>query len=62
MGGVHVDTDMRVLTAGGAPLPGLYAAGEICSGLNGEDRISGNAILEALCGGMIAGKNVTAGK
>ena len=62
MGGVHVDTDMRVLTAGGAPLPGLYAAGEICSGLNGEDRISGNAILEALCGGMIAGRSVVGDK
>lgn len=62
MGGLHIDTEMHVLTAENKPLPGLYAAGEICSGFNGEDRISGNAILEALCGGMIAGKNVTAGK
>lgn len=57
MGGIHIDTEMRALTTEGTPMPGLYAAGEICSGFHGDDRISGNAILEAICGGMIAGTN-----
>lgn len=62
MGGIHIDTEMRALTADGSPFPGLYAAGEICGGLQGDDRISGNAILEAICGGMIAGANAAQGK
>ncbi len=57
MGGIHIDTEMRALTTEGTPMPGLYAAGEICGGFHGDDRISGNAILEAICGGMIAGTN-----
>lgn len=60
MGGIHVDTQMRALKADGTPFAGLYAAGEICGGLQGDDRISGNAILEAFCGGMIAGRTVNA--
>lgn len=62
MGGIHVDTEMHALSADGTAFPGLYAAGEICGGLHGDDRISGNAILEAICGGMIAGANAAQGK
>ena len=32
-GGVHIDEHARVLDAGGAPIPGLYAAGELVGGL-----------------------------
>lgn len=60
MGGIHVDTDMRALKPDGTPFPGLYAAGEICGGLHGDNRVSGNAILEAICGGMIAGRTAVA--
>ena len=32
-GGVHIDEHARVLDASGAPIPGLYAAGELVGGL-----------------------------
>ncbi len=49
MGGVRVDTAMRT------DLPGLLCAGEAVGGANGANRLSGNAITEALAFGRIAG-------
>lgn len=49
MGGVRVDTAMRT------DVPGLLAAGEAVGGANGANRLSGNAITEALAFGRIAG-------
>src|SRR5829696_1259907 len=49
MGGVRVDTAMRT------DLPGLLAAGEAVGGANGANRLSGNAITEALAFGRLAG-------
>ncbi len=49
MGGIRVDTAMRT------GLPGLLAAGEAVGGANGANRLSGNAITEALAFGRIAG-------
>jgi len=50
MGGLRVDDRMR------ASLGGLYAAGEAVGGLSGANRLSGNAITEALVFGEIAGR------
>ena len=50
MGGVKVDTRMRSSVAG------LYAAGEAVGGAAGANRLSGNAISEALVYGDIAGR------
>jgi len=49
MGGVRVDHRMQ------SRLPGLYAAGEAVGGANGANRLSGNAITEALVFGERAG-------
>jgi succinate dehydrogenase/fumarate reductase flavoprotein subunit len=49
MGGVVADARMRT------PLPGLFAAGEAVGGANGANRLSGNAITEALVFGRRAG-------
>ncbi len=49
MGGVRVDAAMRT------DVPGLLAAGEAVGGANGANRLSGNAITEALAFGRIAG-------
>jgi succinate dehydrogenase / fumarate reductase flavoprotein subunit len=49
MGGVRVDAAMRT------GIPGLLAAGEAVGGANGANRLSGNAITEALAFGRIAG-------
>ena len=53
MGGVKVDTGMRSTVAG------LYAAGEAVGGAAGANRLSGNAISEALVYGEIAGREAT---
>lgn len=49
MGGVRVDSRME------ADVPNLFAAGEVVAGANGANRLSGNAITEALVFGRIAG-------
>ena len=49
MGGIRVDEYMR------STVKGLYAAGEAVGGANGANRLSGNAISEALVFGHIAG-------
>ena len=54
MGGVHADATMAT------DVPGLYAAGEVVGGANGANRLSGNAITEALVFGRRAGKSAAA--
>jgi succinate dehydrogenase flavoprotein subunit len=51
MGGVAADPQMRT------DLPGLFAAGEAVGGANGANRLSGNAITEALVFGRRAGRS-----
>jgi len=50
MGGIVVDERMASV------VPGLYAAGEAVGGANGANRLSGNAIPEALVFGERAGR------
>ena len=50
MGGIRVDAQMATA------VPGLYAAGEAVGGANGANRLSGNAITEALVFGERAGR------
>jgi succinate dehydrogenase / fumarate reductase, flavoprotein subunit len=51
MGGVKADAHMS------AGIPGLYVAGEVVGGANGANRLSGNAITEALVFGRRAGRS-----
>ena len=51
MGGIAVDAGLATC------VPGLYAAGEAVGGANGANRLSGNAITEALVFGHVAGRN-----
>ena len=51
MGGVRVDEKMATR------VPGLYAAGEAVGGASGANRLSGNAIPEALVFGETAGRH-----
>ena len=50
MGGVAAEPDMSTA------VPGLYVAGEVVGGANGANRLSGNAITEALVFGRRAGR------
>jgi len=54
MGGVIADAQMQT------ELPGLFAAGEVVGGANGANRLSGNAITEALVFGRRAGRSAAA--
>src|SRR5215813_4162372 len=51
MGGIRVSAKMETR------IEGLYAAGEAVGGANGANRLSGNAITEALVFGETAGRN-----
>lgn len=60
MGGLAVDTKMRVLGSDGV-IPGLYASGETaCSGAHGANRLGGNSLLDILVFGEIAAKEALA--
>lgn len=60
-GGVAVDAEARVLKAGGQPIPGLYAAGDICGGLEGGPRVSYiGALNQAVVYGMLAAERAAA--
>ena len=62
MGGVEIDTEARALRADGTVGPGLYCAGEITGVVHGGNRIGGNAIVDYLVYGQIAGTNAALGK
>ncbi len=51
MGGVHVDADSQMST-----VPGLFAAGECASGINGANRLGGNSLSDLLVFGKRAGE------
>ncbi|MEM2236659.1 MAG: flavocytochrome c [Nitrososphaerota archaeon] len=57
MGGLHINTKAQVLDVEGKVIPGLYAAGEITGGIHGTNRIGGNALLDIIAFGRIAGRN-----
>ncbi len=54
MGGVRADLAMETR------VPNLFAAGELVAGANGANRLSGNAITEALVFGRRAGESAAA--
>ena len=60
MGGVKIDVRTEVISTGGAPIPGLYAAGEVTGGVHGGNRIGGNAVCDFVVFGRIAGANAAA--
>lgn len=50
MGGVRIDTEGRT------SLAGLYAAGEVCGGVHGANRLAGFALMETQVFGACAGR------
>jgi succinate dehydrogenase / fumarate reductase flavoprotein subunit len=51
MGGIHVNADTQMST-----VPGLFAAGECASGINGANRLGGNSLSDLLVLGKRAGE------
>lgn len=62
MGGLRIDEAARVIDVFGKPIPRLYAAGEVCGGTHGSNRIGGNSLAECVVFGRIAGEKATAEK
>ena len=54
--GLRVDHNMRVIDVFGAPIEGLYAAGEIVGGFHGAGYMSGSALGKAAIFGIEAGR------
>jgi tricarballylate dehydrogenase len=54
-GGVHVDEKARVLDTSGAPIPGLYAAGEMVGGLFSGNYPGGSGLTAGSVFGRLAG-------
>ncbi len=59
MGGVKIDTEGRVLKEDGTPIEGLVAAGEITGGIHGANRLGGNAVVDTVVFGKLAGETIT---
>ncbi len=55
-GGLAVDADAQVLDEDGAPMPGLYAAGELVGGLFYHNYPGGTGLTSGAVFGRIAGK------
>jgi predicted oxidoreductase len=64
LGGLETDLSARVLQAGGDPLPGLYAAGEVAGfgggGMHGYRALEGSFLGGCLFSGRVAGRAVAA--
>lgn len=62
MGGLVVDTSRHVLDTKGKVIPGLYAAGEVTGGFFAGNRLGGNAVMEIIVSGRIAGSAAAKGE
>ncbi|GIE95011.1 FAD-binding dehydrogenase [Paractinoplanes rishiriensis] len=62
LGGIQTDLQSRALTASGAPIPGLYAAGEVAGfgggGLHGYNALEGTFLGGCLFSGRAAGHHL----
>jgi len=59
MGGVKIDTECHVLDADGNIIPGLVAAGEVTGGIHGGNRLGGNAVVDTVVFGKLAGETIS---
>ena len=55
MGGVVINTDTQVIDTNDSIIPGLFAAGEITGGIHGANRVGGNALVDCITYGRVAG-------
>ncbi len=61
MGGLRINSNSQVLDQSSkAPIPGLYAAGEVTGGVHGACRLGSSSIVECIIFGRFAGRHSTA--
>jgi len=59
MGGIPTDNEGRVLSGGGEPIDGLYAAGECaCVSVHGANRLGTNSLVDLVVYGRRAGQHI----
>ena len=56
MGGLAVNKEGAVLDEKEAPIPGLWAAGEVMGGVHGANRLGGNSLLDCVVFGRVTGQ------
>jgi len=54
MGGIEIDASAAVTGSKGR-IPGLFATGEVCGGVHGENRLGGNSLLDCVVLGRVSG-------
>ena len=59
-GGLKINTDAQVMSSDGAPIPGLYAAGELVGGIFYFNYPGGTGLTNGAVFGKIAGRNAAA--
>merc|ERR1719359_2597439 len=59
MGGLEIDKDGAVIGRTGAPIKGLYCAGEVAGGVHGNNRLGGNSLLDCVVFGRVTGQAAT---
>ena len=59
LGGVAVDSNARVINKSGFLINDLYAAGETTGGIQGENRLGGNSLLDCVVFGMVAAESAS---
>ena len=59
-GGVRINPRAQVIDLQGAPIPRLYAAGEVTGGIHGMGRVGGNSTTAPVVFGRIAGTEAAA--
>lgn len=57
MGGLSIDENANVLDEKEECIKGLYACGEVTGGIHGANRLGGNAVVDTVVFGRIAGKS-----
>ena len=61
MGGIQVDINRHAIDTKGKVIPGLYAAGEVTGGIFAGNRLGGNAVMEIIVSGRVAGEAAAKG-
>ncbi|KAG0252000.1 hypothetical protein DFQ27_008330 [Actinomortierella ambigua] len=59
MGGVDINDEASIRDDNDKPIPGLFAAGEMCGGVHGANRLGGSSLLGCVVFGRTAGDTVS---
>jgi hypothetical protein len=59
MGGLEVNGAAQVIGSSGAPISGLWCAGECAGGVHGVNRLGGSSLLDCVVFGRVAGRNAS---